>query len=65
MKLKEVLSHKKPIDLSEKKIQYDIITRQIFKKSNFWSFVEDIPFKPKYKPEIKNNQINRILSEFE
>jgi len=65
LKLKEVLSHKKPIDLSEKKIQYDIITRQIFKKSNFWSFVEDIPFKPKYKPEIKNNQINRILSEFE
>ncbi len=65
LKLKEVLSNKKPIDLSQKKIQYDIITRQIFKKCNFWSFVEDIPFKPKYKPEIKNIQINRVLSEFE
>ncbi len=65
LRLKQALSNKKPIDLSEKNIQNDIITRQIFKKSNFWSFVEDIPFKPKYKPEIKNTQINHILSEFE
>ena len=63
---KKSLRNKKPKDISEKKIDANLpMFRQIFKNADFWTFVQDIPFKPKYNPKITKSPINKSLTDFE